>query len=42
MDPVVHDTKLQVVYTGVAAEDALKGPVTLGELGQGTFTARRR
>jgi hypothetical protein len=41
-DIAVQDTKLHVVYTGTAAKDALKGTVTLGELGEGTFTARRK
>ena len=41
-DVAAQDTKLHVVYTGTAAKDALKGTVTLGELGEGTFTARRK
>jgi len=38
----IQETKVRVVYTGTAAKDALKGTVTLGELGEGTFTARRK
>ena len=41
-DVTVQDTKVHVVYTGTATKDALKGTVTLGELGEGTFTARRK
>ena len=41
-DVAVQDTKLHVVYAGTATKDALKGTVTLGELGEGTFTARRK
>jgi hypothetical protein len=41
-DVAAQDTKLHVVYTGTATKDALKGTVTLGELGEGTFTARRK
>ena len=41
-DVSVQDTKLHVVYAGTATKDALKGTVTLGELGEGTFTARRK
>ena len=41
-DVSAQDTKLHVVYTGTASKDALKGTLTLGELGEGTFTARRK
>ena len=41
-DVSVQDTKMHIVYPGTAAKDALKGTVTLGELGEGTFTARRK
>jgi hypothetical protein len=41
-DVTVQDTKLHVVYTGTATKDGLKGTVALGELGDGTFTARRK
>jgi len=41
-DVSVQDTKMHIVYSGTAAKDALKGTVTLGELGEGTFTARRK
>jgi hypothetical protein len=41
-DVSIQDTKLHVVYTGTATNDALKGTVTLGELGEGTFTAHRK
>ena len=41
-DVTVQDTKLHVVYSGTATNDAIKGTVTFGELGEGTFTARRK
>ena len=41
-DVTVQDTKLHVVYSGTATRDALKGTLTLGELGEGTFTAHRK
>ena len=41
-DASVQEAKVHVVYTGTATKDALKGTVTLGELGEGTFTARRK
>jgi hypothetical protein len=41
-DVTVQDTKLHVVYSGTATKDAIKGTATFGELGEGTFTARRK
>ncbi|MEO7270625.1 MAG: hypothetical protein ABIX28_14455 [Vicinamibacterales bacterium] len=41
-DAAIQEAKVHVVYTGTATKDALKGTVTLGELGEGTFTARRK
>jgi len=41
-DAAVAEAKVHVVYTGTATKDALKGTVTLAELGEGTFTARRK
>jgi hypothetical protein len=41
-DVTVQDTKVHVVYSGTATNDALKGTATFGELGEGTFTARRK
>ncbi len=36
------EQKVNVVYTGTIEKDALKGSVTLGEMGEGTFTAKRK
>ena len=36
------EQKVKVVYTGTLEKDALKGSVTLGEMGEGTFTAKRK
>ena len=36
------EQKVKVVYTGTLDKDALKGSVTLGEMGEGTFTAKRK
>lgn len=39
----VQGTALTVTYTGtVVSNDALKGSLSLGELGNGTFTAKRQ
>lgn len=39
----VQGTSFDVTYSGtVESRDALKGTVTLGELGSGTFTAKRQ
>jgi hypothetical protein len=39
----VQGTNFDITYTGaVETKDTLKGTVTLGELGSGTFTARRQ
>ena len=36
------EQKVKVVYSGTLEKDALKGSVTLGEMGEGTFTAKRK
>jgi hypothetical protein len=41
-DVTVQDVKLHVVYTGTAGKAAINGTATFGELGEGTFTARRK
>jgi hypothetical protein len=41
-DITVQDAALHVVYTGTVSKDGIKGTITLGELGEGTFTARRK
>jgi hypothetical protein len=35
-------TQLNIEYTGTVDKDTMKGTVTLGELGEGTFTGKRR
>ncbi len=35
-------TQLNIVYTGTLEKDTMKGTVTLGELGDGTFTGKRK
>ena len=36
------EQKVTVVYTGTVEKDSVKGSVTLGELGEGTFTGKRK
>jgi hypothetical protein len=39
----VQGTSFDITYSGtIESKDALKGTVTLGELGSGTFTAKRQ
>jgi len=38
----IQGTSLTVVYTGTVEKDAMKGTVTLGEMGDGTFTGGRK
>ena len=38
----IQGTSLTVVYTGTVENDAMKGTVTLGEMGDGTFTGGRK
>jgi hypothetical protein len=42
LDVSFQDTKFHIVYTGTATKDALKGTASFGDLGEGTFTARRK
>jgi hypothetical protein len=39
---VGNEQKVTVVYTGTVEKDAVKGSVSLGELGEGTFTGKRK
>jgi hypothetical protein len=41
IDVSVQDTALHVVYSGTAGKDAMNGTVRLGDLGGGTFTAKK-
>jgi hypothetical protein len=34
--------KIKVVYSGTVEKDMMKGKVTLGDLGEGTFTAKKK
>jgi hypothetical protein len=36
------EQKITVVYTGTVDKDSVKGSVSLGELGEGTFTGKRK
>jgi hypothetical protein len=42
IDVSFQDMKVHIVYSGTATKDALKGTATFGDLGEGTFTARRK
>ena len=35
-------TKFTVTYTGTVEKDTMSGKVTLGEMGEGTFTGKRK
>ena len=41
-DVSIQGTALHVVYSGTAEKDSMKGTVALGDLGQGTFTAKKK
>lgn len=41
-DVSVEGTALHIVYSGTAEKDSMKGTVTLGDLGRGTFTAKKK
>ncbi len=41
-DVDVQGTSLRVVYTGTVERDSMKGTVTLGEMGEGTFSGSRK
>lgn len=41
-DVDVQGTSLRVVYAGTVDRDSMKGTVTLGEMGEGTFTGSRK
>jgi hypothetical protein len=38
----IEGAPMTVVYSGTAEGDAMKGTVTLGELGEGTFTGKKK
>ena len=35
-------TQLNIVYNGTVEKDTMKGTVTLGDLGEGTFTGKKK
>ena len=41
-DASIQGTNLHVVYSGTAEKDSMKGKVTLGDLAEGTFTAKKK
>jgi hypothetical protein len=41
-DVDVQGTSLRVVYSGTVEGDSIKGTVSLGEAGEGTFTGSRK
>jgi hypothetical protein len=42
IDVTVEDMKLHIGYSGTLTKDAIKGVVSFGDLGEGTFSARRK
>ncbi len=42
IDIDVQGTAAHIVYTGTVEKDTMKGAVTLGEFGEGTFTAKKK
>jgi hypothetical protein len=36
------EQKIRVVYTGTLTGDSIKGSLTMGEMGEGTFTGKRK
>jgi hypothetical protein len=42
IDVTVEDMKLHIGYSGTLTKDTIKGVVSFGDLGEGTFSARRK
>ena len=42
IDADVQGTAVKVVYSGTVEKDTMKGKVVLGDLGEGTFTGKRK
>ena len=38
----VEGNSMTVTYTGTVEKDTMKGKVTIGDLGEGTFTGKKR
>jgi hypothetical protein len=38
----VQGTSINVTYTGTVDKDSMKGSVSLGDVGEGTFTGKRQ
>ena len=36
------EQKVEVVYTGTLDGNSIKGAMTMGEMGEGTFTGKRK
>jgi hypothetical protein len=41
-DVAVEGVNLTIVYSGTVDKDSMKGTVSLGQAGEGTFTAKRK
>ena len=41
-DVDVQGSTVRIVYTGTVEKDAMKGAVTFGDMGEGTFTGKRK
>ena len=42
IDVSVQGTEFHIVYSGTVEKDSMKGTVKLGDLGEGTFTAKKK
>ena len=42
IEVAVEGTSLTIVYSGTVEKDSMKGTVSLGEAGEGTFTAKKK
>ena len=42
IDVSLQDTAIHIVYSGTVDKDTMKGSVKLGDLGEGTFTAKKK
>jgi len=42
IDVSLEGNALHIVYSGTVEKDSMKGKVSIGDLGEGTFTAKRK
>ena len=42
IDVTLEGNALHIVYSGTVEKDSMKGKVTIGDLGEGTFTAKKK